>query len=364
MNALQAFLRGGGTEADLLANYAIKAVRHREHGSLALYKYNQIASPFGDPIVQHARGVILDTADGFRIVARPFDKFFNLGEGHAAPIDWSTARVQEKVDGSLCVLYHYAGRWHVATTGMPDAGGNVNGADLTFAGLFWQVFREQGMPLPPDGAESLTFMFELTTPYNRIVVRHMDRRLTLLAVRNRETGEEMAPESFGFYPAVRSFPLQSFHDVIATFEHMDPVKQEGYVVVDARGQRVKVKHPGYVAIHHMRDGVCPRRIVEIVRSGETSELLTHFPEWRPDFDRIQGAFDSLCAEIDADFARLKDIETQKDFALRAVKTACSAALFQLRKGSIRSAREHLASIHVAKLMEMLRVADEPAQEAA
>jgi hypothetical protein len=362
MSALQTFLRSGGTLADLLATRAIKHARHPDHPSLVLFKYDQINSPMGDPVVQAARGPILDESRDWAFVSRPFDKFFNHGEGHAAPIDWPTARVQEKVDGSLCVLYHHAGKWHVATTGTPNAGGQVNGCGFTFADLFWRTFDAMGLLRPAQ--YDCSFMFELSSPWNRIVVRYPEPRLTLLAVRSVE-GFYIEPERFAFlYPVVRSFPLGSFDEALATFAHMDPLKQEGYVVVDGRGNRVKVKHPGYVAIHHMRDGFGPRRVLEVIRSGETSELLTHFPEWRPEFERLQAAFDSMAGQIDADFARLRGIAEQKAFALEAVKTPCSAALFQMRKGSVPSARAYLAAMHIDRLMDLLRVKDEPQQEAA
>jgi tRNA splicing ligase len=52
-------------------------------------------------VVQECRGLILDESANWRIVAFPYTKFFNYGEEHAASIDWSTACVQEKLDGSL-----------------------------------------------------------------------------------------------------------------------------------------------------------------------------------------------------------------------------------------------------------------------
>ena len=90
--------------------------------NLVLFKYDQVNSPMDNPVVQECRGIILDEADDWRVIARPFTKFYNYGEPNAASIDWTTARVQEKVDGSLCAFYHYKGDWHVATTGTPDAG--------------------------------------------------------------------------------------------------------------------------------------------------------------------------------------------------------------------------------------------------
>ena len=43
---------------------------------------------------------------------------------------------------------------------------------------------------------------------------------------------------------VRSFPLRSIAEVLATFPSINPVEQEGYVVVASEFARVKVKHPG------------------------------------------------------------------------------------------------------------------------
>lgn len=58
-----------------------------------------------EPIVQECRGLILDEAEGWRVVCMPYKKFFNFGEDCCADIDWSTAKVQEKLDGSLISLY-------------------------------------------------------------------------------------------------------------------------------------------------------------------------------------------------------------------------------------------------------------------
>ena len=73
----------------------------KEDEGYVLLKYNQIKSDFSQPIVQQARGIIvkyLHDCGFWKIVCWPFDKFFNYGESYAASIDWSSARVQEKID--------------------------------------------------------------------------------------------------------------------------------------------------------------------------------------------------------------------------------------------------------------------------
>ena len=75
---------------------------------LVLLKYNQIDSDLSINMVQECRGLILDSKDDWRVVKFSFSKFFNWGEKNAADIDWSTARVQAKIDGSLCSCSWYA----------------------------------------------------------------------------------------------------------------------------------------------------------------------------------------------------------------------------------------------------------------
>lgn len=362
---LQSFLRAGGTPADLLAKHAIRSRPHTTAPNLVLFKYNQIASPMGERIVRECRGVVLDSANNWNVVARAFDKFFNYGEGHAAQIDWATAKVQEKIDGSLCTLYHYDGGWHVATTGTPDACGDVNGSGIVFRDLFWRVFGAMGLELPKEETNK-SFLFELTSPLNRIVVRQLGEKLTLLGIRRRD-GKWYDPEPWADrYPVVKSYPLGSMDEIVASFEHIDPLASEGYVVVDGAFNRVKVKHPGYVALHHMKGegAVTPRRVLQVFLAGECSEVLAAFPEWAPHFAEAQSAIDSLCAQIAADYDRIKHIVVQKDFAMLAVKTRCSAALFQMRQGRIAVPLDFLRGMPPDRLADLLGLRTEPQQEAA
>jgi hypothetical protein len=347
---IQKFLRAGGT-LQQLEEKLVKHRRHGKHSNLVLLKYG-IMTNFSDPLVQECRGLVLDEADDWKVVCHAFDKFFNHGEGHAAPIDWSSARVQEKLDGSLCTLYHYKGEWHVATTGTPDACGEVHDAGGTFADYFWQTFKEEGGETPDPGVgEDYCFSFELMGPANRIVVVHDKPWMRLLAVRDRSTGEQFQPEYFsaaiGIRP-VRSFPLGSFEEIAASFETISPVSQEGYVVVDAKYNRVKVKHPGYVALHHAKDGMGPKAFAEIARSGEVPEVIAAFPEFGSLLQEARDKYMMFVGSCTADYERLKGIEAQKDFALEALKTPYSACLFQMRKG--KDLREFARSVPIDTLM--------------
>lgn len=359
---VQKFLREGETIQDLETKYAIKHKRHLQHPNLVLFKYNQLESDFSKKIVCESRGIILDESENWKVISRAFGKFFNHGEVLAAPINWSTARVQEKVDGSLCTLYHYKDEWHVATTGTPDASGEMHLSGKTFAQMFFELLDQHHLryePIDEYGWTRYCFYFELTSQFNRVVVQHKEPSLTLLGARNLDTDRELslteAVEILDLeFPVkvVKDFPLSSFDDIIATFGTMDPLVQEGYVIFDGEN-RVKVKHPGYVALHHAKDGMGIKSFIEIVRIGEVSEFLVAFPEFKDEFNEVKIKYLTLLSDIQEDYIRLRHIESQKEFALEAVKTRCSSALFSLRSKKVATIRQFLQEMHIDRVSSML-----------
>ena len=187
---VQKFLRDGGSLETLTGKeFNLFVRRSTTSPNLVLLKYNQVESPLSNPLVQECRGLILDEADNWRVVCFPFKKFFNLGESNAAQIDWASARVQEKLDGTLCNMHFYQGTWRVSTSGSPDACGEVQGSPQTFAKLFWDTFNGMGLQTPIVSLELgwstryMSFMFELTGPENKIVVPYNETRVTLLSLR-------------------------------------------------------------------------------------------------------------------------------------------------------------------------------------
>lgn len=351
-----AFLQSASLE-DLCARFAIKVRRHSAHPNLVQLKYDQRLSPMDEPVVRECRGLILDEADGWRVVCRAYDKFFNHGEPHAAPIDWSTARVYDKLDGSLMTLYPYARRWHVASSAVPDAAGRAHKSGLTFAQLFEQTWARLGYHLP-DTADARCFMFELMTPDNPIIVRHAKPRLVLHGVRDLTTMAELDPDPFAAHygwECVRSLPLSTIDDCLAAAAELRPTHGEGYVVRDAAFRRVKVKSPHYVALAHIKEAMTGRRLLEIVRANESDEFLAYFPEFRPAYDAARAAFDVLCAELEADYHRLSSIPDQRAFAAEAAKTRCSSPLFALRAGKAPNVRAFFASATIQLLERALGV---------
>jgi hypothetical protein len=263
------------------SKYDIKVKYHSTYKNLVLFKYSQRGSDFKYEIVRESRGVILDQNNNWEVVAWPYLKFFNFNEPYACTIDWGTATVVEKCDGSLMTLYWYRDAWHVSSSGIPDATGPCNSGS-NFQDLFWRIWNKKKMTLPDVEDRDKCFMFELLSDEQIIVVRPEEEALILHGCRNVLTLNEIQPQimadKYG-WPIVKKYPMTNIDEVISFSKTLDPTKAEGFVICDANFNRVKVKTPQYVAVAHLniRDtsGLNFGNMIKIVNENEGSEFLNY-----------------------------------------------------------------------------------------
>jgi len=350
---IQIALRAGKDLTTLCKDFHININRSSRYPNLVHLKYDQFESNMNEALVRQCRGLILDEATNWTVIARPFDKFFNIDEPKAATIDWTTAKVAEKLDGSLTILYRYDDGWHVATSGTCDGSGQVGDFGTTFKDLFWRVFLDKGYKIPSHNWNDYTFMFELMTPFNQVVVKHQKEDLLLIGIRHNLSGVEWPVKNATQYDPVPTFKLQSLADIKASFNEMNPAEQEGYVVYDQHYNRVKVKHPGYVILHHIKSSFNIKYLVELVRSSEIDEVLAYFPEWKQSIDHIKTRYDLLVSGIEIAYIKIKHLKNQKDFASDAIKYPFSGILFALRKGEITTINQGLRQMRIQYLVDML-----------
>lgn len=133
------------------------------------------------------------------------------------------------VHNSLTILYFddVVKEWHVATRGVPEADLPIDGfGEHTFRTLFEHAVRDTTGREFKDFVRYLdvqnTYIFELTTPMNRIVVEYKDYGITLLGARTRETGAEFDPVNLAsalevpHAPVYRFGSLQEMVDFVST----------------------------------------------------------------------------------------------------------------------------------------------------
>lgn len=330
---VQDFLRNGGTLEWLQTELGIYAKRHGAYEELVLLKYDQIEAPLNHPIVVECRGIILNEKDNWNVVAMPYKRFFNYGQAEAAEIDWDSAKYYEKLDGSAACLFYYDRTWHVATSGTPDASGQVGSSGMTFKDLFWDAL---------DGSQNCwylagfldtldtrcCYMFELCCPENRVVVNHKTSKIYLHGARNLTTLEEqIIPVTWGV-PVCPRYNFSSVAEAVHEASNRNPIEHEGFVVCDKYFNRIKIKSPAYVALHHAKGSLnTPKSVAEIIRIGEYSEAVNSFQELKETFDKLKAEYDLICVQADAVWRTICDVTDRKEFALFATRHSFAAYLF-------------------------------------
>lgn len=335
--AVQEYIRENGFEA-LSRDLSIEAREYPEE-ALVVLNYNQFESPKIHPVVRECRGLILDAGNEYRVVARSFDRFFNLGEvPEETPSDLSGGIALEKIDGSLMTAYNFRGRWHAASRSMAFAEGR-NTAGNSFAGVFGRALRLDRLSGYP---EEFCLAFELVSPESRVITPYEADAVSLLAVRNRETGRELplsdvrAIASDLGVPMPKEYPMGTLDDVLEAAKAL-PRLEEGYVCLfenpGGTNHRVKIKNPAYLVVKHLRgNGEVPlQKRIEMILSGEDAEFLVYFPEEERSFTPVRTFLAGLERDAETAFVSAPK-ENRKEFASVVKQTRFPWILFRMFDG--------------------------------
>jgi len=326
MLAIQRYIRTHGLE---------KAVEdfsliYKDYGHKFLLKYDQIESPMLHEEVRDCRGLILDKQ--LNVLSLGFRKFFNYGEGHAAKLDWVNSKVYKKLDGTFIQVYWdpYISRWETGTTGTADGITPVNNKpDTTFRHLFWESF-DKSVTIKREGFESIAnkdyvYMFELCTPWNIVVAPHSKAHVGLLGIRDKVSMQElqdeivlMTADNFGaITPEV--YELERDPEKLKETLLSLPYMEEGYVVVDKNFNRVKMKNPAYLTVHHMKDETANWRIIDVVKSNEIDEFAATFIDRKEELLMLKEKYDNVTNLLEDAWLKFSKVEPRKDFAIATLK---------------------------------------------
>ncbi len=310
---------------------------------LVILNYGLVDSPKYNPIVRECRGLTLELGT-WNIVARAFPRFFNAGECSAddEAFNWCGMTCQEKCDGSLAILYYYNGSWRVNTRGSFAKGEMSPGLGKTWEEVFWECLR---VPRLKELHTSCSFVFELCSPFNKIVRNYSAPTAFLLTAFSNEYDMECLPSGMDLVAQKlgverpKTYHLDSFYKIQEWLKTIEDATFEGVVVRDSFGRRLKIKNARYVALHHLRgEGnnlFHPRHLMPFLLSekqSEVDELIIYFPEVAETFNRLRKILDDAKENMLQVWMEAKNFASQKDFALYILpRTVLSPILFQARK---------------------------------
>lgn len=269
-----------------------KLVRHIENGLVDCRKHQQfplailtysrktIFDNLWDDVTEKCRGLIVNT-DTWEIVARPFEKFFNLNtdfrpETQTINLPKSNPIIMEKLDGSLGIGYEYNGKWFIASKG------SFHSDHANWANAWYSKYCKYA--IWPIG---YTPVFEMVCQnVQHHVVHYNGDALYLIALVNKETGEELSYNELYHWSYVNG-PHILLPQVYSACKVND-TNAEGYVLSWPRqGEtpfKVKVKFPDFLRKQKIMHGTGPKLILELLEQG--TSLAPYMQDTTPQFEKF------------------------------------------------------------------------------
>lgn len=263
-------------------------IRVQKHPELPLWinNYTDAAmytkGSWDNPAIRICRGLITDIDD--RIVARPFEKFFNHNQPEAGRPSLSlNATVLDKVDGSLGILYQTGKQVITAGLFVPEYAiatrGSFTSEQAIHATKVWQEkYADRWTPDP-----GWTYLFEIVYPENRIVLDYgdMDDLVFLGAHLIKADGLNFCPgksapgSTWWPGPMVESLSYRSLGKAL---EAPPRDNAEGMVVI-LPNKMVKIKQEDYLILHKLMTGLRPRSIWEFLAVNACKDLIEKPKHW-------------------------------------------------------------------------------------
>ncbi|MGE6356172.1 RNA ligase [Flavobacterium sp. NPDC079362] len=304
---------------EMIAKKYVKVNKHPKH-NLYIYNYTQNAQfeRIWNDVTLACRGLILD--ENGNVIARPFPKFFNLGEIENQILPDTTFQVYDKMDGSLGILY-----WINDVPFMASRGSFSSDQSDKANEMLHGKYRNSWSLLD----RSKTYLFEIIYPQNRIVLDYgTSEELVLLAIVDTKSGEEFPLEDIGF-PVVAKY--DGIKDIL-TLKEMNIANKEGFIIKYANNFRVKIKFEEYLRLHRIITEVSNVNIWEYLKTNQSmEEILERVPDeffdWvkqtKSDLENQYVMIENQCKK---DF---KVLDSRKETALYFLTCKYASVLFAM-----------------------------------
>lgn len=318
---------------------------------LTIWNYTDVCtySKSWDDYTRVCRGLVTTNAgdeEVYKVVARGFDKFFNVGEADyrgdgvtpPAPValpDRAPDLILEKLDGSLglCFRWFDGASYHLvwATRG---AFGSVQAQAAERIAV--AKYRE----LKTRIAIGETLLVEIIAPETSVVVQYDFEDLVFIGLRWTDGSEaasriaswQQDAENFTRYgmPAARVFAPADVASLQSRARSMDAT-EEGFVCLwreGARYVRAKVKSAGYASVHRITQSQSTRAVADRWYAGEMDFLAILPP-------KLHAWATAAIDELETEAARLKT-------AVSGVVAQAGLAAIEVVGGDLASTRKAFA----------------------
>jgi hypothetical protein len=315
-------------------------VKYHPELPIVLLDYDQINSVKTDPAVMECRGLCLHK-ETFEIVQKSFNRFFNFGEYEelTSQFNWNDFSAWDKIDGSMIKI-----RWYnddfLITTRFSFADAECGLSSKSWRELVLECLNDVQKEIIKNNSH-ITWVFEFCSPWNQVVKYHETNKLVLLLMtdKGKEYSQSFVDNSAYVWGFVRP-KEHHFKSDEECFAYLDKLNEErstdeGFVLIDSNGLRLKIKNKYYVLLHSLNGNgemTSLKKLLPVILNGEIDEIISYFPHLTDIVSDVKMRLDSLMAELLIVWDCAKDIESQKDFANKIIPlTKMSSILFKVRK---------------------------------
>ena len=257
--AVQKYLRSGKSLINLNQDYKINFVINSEDNSVVLnYSPN---TPIETDIGRESRALILDL-DNWDVIAKSMDAFLIPSSLKTAEkieyFDWNNAFATPKYDGCLMLLYFIKNEWKIGTRFSTDSMCNVYSpnageTEISWKDVFISTLEEYGYSFEEFKTylnKENYYSFELCSRFNRNIVIYEEQIIKLLTIVSSETLEELDIDQFKLREFIpERIKVSSLDEVKKLIDqNNNPLECEGFVVVDSKLNRIKVKNEKYTEL--------------------------------------------------------------------------------------------------------------------
>jgi len=301
---------------------------------LTIWNYTEKVQYEGlwDEVTLSCRGLITEDTTG-KILVRPFKKFFNYEEvvdKDVIPSKGEYVYIQEKMDGSLGILFNYNYEWIMATRGSFTSDQAIKGLEILKSKYILDTFEP-----------SVAYLCEIIYPENRIVVDYKKEKIMFLsaAINWGFNGWKESDDSeLHWTTACAYFRMSGIKksDIVKTEQHFNfsdelykslkeknENNKEGFVLRFHPGNfRMKIKFEEYVRLHKIMTNLSTTAVWEVLSNGgNMDDLLKNVPD--EFYDKIKeyenilkDEFSILMKEYEWIFNKVKNVYfevNQKEF---------------------------------------------------